>query len=129
MDYLVDTCALLFFLEDSPRLPLTIARRMEDADSRCFVSFASLWEIAIKAGIGKLQSNYADRDDLPDLLRKNGFEVVAPEWLAMCRAAFLPQHHRDPFDRLLVAECQLRGWPVISPDSKLDAYGVSRLWG
>ena len=129
MDYLVDTCALIFFLEDSPRLPAAAARRMESGDSRCLISMASLWEIAIKASLGKLQVDYAERPDLPELLEKNGFELIAPGWEAMRRAAYLPQHHRDPFDRLLIAECQLRGCPVVSSDTKFDAYGVTRLWG
>ena len=129
MDYLIDTSTLIFFLEDSPRLPAAAARWIESPGSRSFVSLASLWEIAIKAGLGKLQVDYANRPDLPELLAKNGFELIPPGWEAMRRAAFLPQYHRDPFDRLLVAECQLRGLPVISCDPKLDAYGVTRLWG
>ncbi|MES2996923.1 MAG: type II toxin-antitoxin system VapC family toxin [Verrucomicrobiota bacterium] len=128
MDHLLDTCALIFFLEDHPRLPEASARRIEDASSRSFVSLASLWEIAIKTAIGKLRVDYANRPDLPDLLIGNGFEVIPPSWETMRRAAFLPQHHRDPFDRLLIAESQLRGLPVISCDDKLDAYGITRLW-
>ncbi len=129
MDRLLDTCALIFFLEDSPRLPEAVARRIESPEGRSFVSLASLWEIAIKSSLGKLRVDYADRPDLPELLAENGFELIAPGWEAMRRAAFLPQHHRDPFDRLLVAEAQLRGLPVLSCDPKLDAYGVTRLWG
>ena len=129
MDYLLDTCALIFFLEDSPRLPESAAKTIESGDSRSFVSLASLWEIAIKAALGKLSVDYANRSDLPDLLTRNGFEIINPGWEAMRRAAFLPLFHRDPFDRLLVAECQLRGLAIVSPDGKLDAYGVTRLWG
>lgn len=129
MDHLIDTCTLIFFLEDSPRLPDSAARRIENAASRSLVSLASLWEIAIKAALGKLQVDYADRADLPELLTRNGFEIISPGWEAMRRASFLPPFHPDPFDRLLVAECLLRGVPVISCDPKLDAYGVTRLWG
>ena len=129
MDYLLDTCALIFFLEGSPKLPGGAAERIEARGSRSFVSLASLWEIAIKAALGKLAVDYANRSDLPDLLAKNGFELINPGWEAMRRAAFLPLFHRDPFDRLLVAECQLRGLTILSPDGKLDAYGVTRLWG
>ena len=129
MDHLVDTCALIFFLEDHPRLPANVAALIESGASRSFVSLASLWEIAIKSGLGKLQVTYADRPDLPELLAKNGFEMITPAWETMRRGAFLPQFHRDPFDRLLVAECQLRGLPILSSDPKLDAYGITRLWG
>ena len=128
MDHLVDTCTLIFFLEDSPRLPDGVARRIEDPASRSLVSLASLWEIAIKASLGKLQVDWGDRSDLPEVLSKIGFEMISPGWQAMRRAAFLPQHHRDPFDRLLVAESQLRGLPVLSCDPKLDDYGITRVW-
>ena len=128
MDHLVDTCTLIFFLEDSPRLPDGVARRIEDPASRSLVSLASLWEIAIKSSLGKLQVDWGDRADLPDELSKIGFELISPGWQAMRRAAFLPMHHRDPFDRLLVAESQLRALPVLSCDPKLDDYGVTRVW-
>ncbi|MCW1883223.1 type II toxin-antitoxin system VapC family toxin [Luteolibacter flavescens] len=128
MDHLVDTCTLIFFLEDSPRLPDSVARRIEDPASRSLVSLASLWEIAIKSALGKLQVDWSDRPDLPDVLSKIGFEMVTPGWQAMHRAAYLPMHHRDPFDRLLVAESQIRGMPILSCDQKLDAYGVTRIW-
>ena len=129
MECLVDTCALIFFLEASPRFPGTIARRIQEGDLRCHISMASLWEIAIKVASGKLRLDYANRSDFPELLEKNGFDLISPGWEVMRRAAFLPLHHRDPFDRLLVAESQLRGLPVISSDSQLDAYGITRLWG
>lgn len=128
MDHLVDTCTLIFFLEDSPRLPERVARRIEDPASRSLVSLASLWEIAIKSALGNLQVDWGDRADLPEVLSKVGFEMISPGWQAMRRAAILPQHHRDPFDRLLVAESQIRGLPVLSCDPKLDAYGITRVW-
>lgn len=128
MDLLLDTCALILFLEDDPRLPGRLSAKLEDPANRCHVSLASLWEIAIKASLGKLRAAYANRADFPELLRANGFTLISPDWHAMQRAAFLPQHHRDPFDRLLVAEAQLRGWPLVSCDDKLDLYGVTRIW-
>lgn len=128
MDHLVDTCALLLFLENSPRLPEAAAARIENPKSRSYVSLVSLWEIAIKASIGKLRFEHAKRLDLPDLLNANGFEVITPNWQVLGRSSFLPYHHRDPFDRVLVSECQLRGLPVISSDAKLDAYQIIRLW-
>lgn len=89
---------------------------------------ASLWEISLKASIGKLQVSYADHPDLPKLLREHGFEIIEITWPSMKRSGELQRHHRDPFDRLLIAECQLRGLPIISADSQLDAYGIERLW-
>lgn len=128
MDQLIDTCALLFFIEDDPRLPRRACEAIEDPARRNLVPFACLWEIAIKSALGKLQADYARRPDLPDLLRAQGFEIVAPGWEAMRGAAFLPPVHRDPIDRLLVAEARLRRIPVVSADECIDAYGVTRIW-
>lgn len=128
MNILLDTHTLLFFLEDSPRLPTKIAAMIEDPGTRSHVSLASLWEIAIKTSLGKLRFDHADRDDLPELLTAQGFHLLRMDWPALRHASFLPQHHRDPFDRLLVAECHLRQMPILSCDGNLDAYGIRRLW-
>ena len=127
-NHLLDTNVLLFFLEDSPHLPNALAQLIEDSSTRSYVSLASLWEITIKASLGKLHVDYANREDLPDLLVKSGFHMLAPDWNAMRTAAFLPMYHRDPFDRLLVAECQLRDLPILSCDRQLDSYGIDRIW-
>lgn len=127
MDHLLDTNILILFLQDDPRLSRRIVGWIEDPASRSFVSLASLWEISIKAGLGKLHVSYADRPDLPELLERSGFEMLPVGWPAIRRAGSLPFHHRDPFDRLLVAEAQLRGLPILSTDPQLDAYGVERI--
>ena len=127
-DHILDTNVLLFFLEDSPRLPSALAELIEDPTKKSYISAASLWEIAIKTSIGKLQVDYANRPDLPEVLKGMGFLVLPMEWEAMRAAAYLPQYHRDPFDRLLVAECQNRNLPILSCDRQLDAYGIKRAW-
>jgi PIN domain nuclease of toxin-antitoxin system len=127
-DHLLDTHVLLFFLEDSPRLPEQLAQMIENPATRSYISLASLWEIAIKASLGKLQVDYANREDLPELLQSMGFHLIKPDWESMRRAAYLPFHHRDPFDRLLVAECQIHNYPILSCDAQLDVYGISRVW-
>ncbi len=127
MDHLLDTHVLIYFLEDHPRLPRRLVNWIEDPWFRSCVSMASLWEISIKAGLGKLRVSYADRPDLVELLEKSGFEVLPIGWQAIRRAGMLPLHHRDPFDRLIVAEAQLRGLPVLSFDAKLDLYGIERV--
>lgn len=126
--HLLDTNVLIFFLENSPRLPTSLAELIEDSSTRSHVSLASLWEIAIKASLGKLHVDYADRADLPDILVSMGFHILTPSWDTMRMAAYLPLYHRDPFDRLLIAECQARDVPLLSCDSQLDAYGIKRIW-
>ena len=127
-DHLLDTNVLLFFLEDSPRLPSGLAELIENPNTQTYVSLMSLWEIAIKASLGKLRVDYANHEDLPQLLTQMGFILVQPSWDAMRTGATLPQHHRDPFDRILIAEAQTRGVPILSCDSQLDAYEVERIW-
>lgn len=128
MNHLLDTNALIFFLEDSPRLKNHLAELIESPHSTSFVSMASLWEISLKSSLNKLQVSYANHVDLPGALRNNGFEVIDISWPAIRRTSSLPRHHKDPFDRLLTAECQLRNLPIISADRQLDNYGVERLW-
>ena len=127
MDHLLDTNVLIFFLQDDRRLSPRLVDWIESPENRSCVSLASLWEISIKSGLGKLQVNYADRTDLPELLERSGFELLPLEWPAIRRAGSLPFHHRDPFDRLLIAEAQVRGLTILSTDEQLDAYGVERL--
>ncbi len=101
MDHLLDTNTLIYFLEDHPRLSKRLVGWIEDPGFRSCVSMASLWEISIKAGLGKLKVSYADRPDLAELLEKSGFELLPIGWSAIRKAGTLPFHHRDPFDRLL----------------------------
>ena len=126
-EQVVDTNVLLFFLQGSSRLPRRAARLIEDASRRSVVSMASLWEISIKAGLGKLTFEFADDPDLPELLRERGFDVQPMSWPVMRRAAALPWGHRDPFDRYLAAEALVRNAPILSTDAKLDAFGVERI--
>ena len=123
----LDTNVLLFFLQDDPRLPTGAARRIENPRHRSLVSMASLWEISIKSSLGKLRLPPGESDDFPQVLESLGFELVPIRWSAMRKAAQLPRHHRDPFDRLLVAEALSLNAPILSTDNRFDAYGVERI--
>ncbi len=83
MDHLVDTNILIFFLQDHPRLSDRLAGWIEDPSMKSFVSLASLWEISIKAGLGKLSVSYANRPDLTDYLTAAGFETYSHNTLAL----------------------------------------------
>ena len=121
---LVDTHALLWWLTDNPALPATARATIADSSSELLVSTASLWEIAIKRSIGKLRVS----EDLPDKVAKRGFTwlPVRAEHVWAVRA--LPQHHRDPFDRLLVAQALTERMPVVTADARFAAYGVEVRW-
>lgn len=100
---------------------------IEDPDRRSLVSMASLWEISIKIGIGKLEFKDAETPQFPNILAQNGFELLPIDWGLMRHASQLPWLHRDPFDRLIVSEALIREIPLLSTDSKLDGYGIKRI--
>jgi PIN domain nuclease of toxin-antitoxin system len=124
---LLDTNVLIFFLQDHPLLPERVAERIENPDLTSIVSMVSLWEISIKVGIGKLDFKPAEDPDFPEMLKANGFDVQPINWSTMLRTKELPNYHRNPFDRYLIAEALLQNIPILSTDSKLDQYGVWRI--
>jgi PIN domain nuclease of toxin-antitoxin system len=89
---------------------------------------ASIWEMAIKVSLGKLQTSQPFELFLPSQLITNNFSVLDIAISHALRVASLPFHHRDPFDRLLIAQSLVENWPIIGTDSQFDAYGVTRIW-
>lgn len=128
MNLLLDTNALIWFLEDAPQMTDDLKNLVEDKDTRCHMSLVSAWEIAIKVSIGKLQVSYAIEPGLRRLVEKMGFVPLSPSWEEFGMVERLPFHHGDPFDRLLICQAQRHGLTVLSPDMAFDAYGVPRHW-
>lgn len=128
MDLLLDTSALLLFLEGSKRLPASVKQTIQSADHQCYVSIVSAWEIAIKSAIGKLKIGYSVEPGLRLALMSNGIEVLPVTWEDIGRVETLPLHHGDPFDRLLIVQAMRLGLRAVTPDDAWDSYGVSRLW-
>ncbi len=128
MNLLLDTHAFLWFLADDPRLVSAAKRLIEDPSQRKFVSVASCWEIAIKVGKKRLDLGEPATTFLPKHLAINGFSLLDIELPHVTFVETLPHHHKDPFDRLLVAQSSIAGIPIVSADVALDAYGVARLW-
>lgn len=118
MRLLLDTQVYLWFLADSRRLSRP-ARRMIVAASEVFVSAASIWEAAIKSGLGKLT---APVDDLVAGIAASGFAELPVTAMHAVRVASLPQHHRDPFDRLLVAQAMHEPLRLLTADPALCQY-------
>lgn len=92
------------------------------------VSAATIWEIAIKIGLGKLTLTAPFREWMERVLVDNGMEVLPISVEHAAIQAELPSHHGDPFDRLLVAQAKAEDLSIVSGDKQLDAYAVSRLW-
>jgi PIN domain nuclease of toxin-antitoxin system len=123
---LLDTHAFIWFSEDSPKLPVSVKQAIEDAD-HVYLSIASLWEIAIKTSLGKLPLlvPYADIErQLPHM----GIELMPISFADTTHLLTLPFHHRDPFDRLLIAQAIARQMVLVSADGEFGPYPVKRLW-
>jgi PIN domain nuclease of toxin-antitoxin system len=130
---LLDTHALLWWLDDHPRLSAPAREAIADGARRVLVSAASLWEIATKHRLGKLGEAEAFLSDPAGVLRAEGFEPLAVTWPHALLAGRLDTPHRDPFDRMLAAQAMLDGLVLVSGDRVLDAMGeggrsVERLW-
>jgi PIN domain nuclease of toxin-antitoxin system len=114
-------------MEDASRLSRRAATVIANTANRIFISAAVGWELSIKVSSGKMKPA-SILDDLERELEKASF-VQLPITLGMAlRAGSLPPHHRDPFDRMLVAQAQLLRVPVVSADTLLDNYQIKRLW-
>jgi PIN domain nuclease of toxin-antitoxin system len=128
VNLLLHTHALLWFLGDDPSLSATATALIQDPANHKLVSVASCWEIAIKVALKKLDLGEPATTFLPRELATNGFDLLGIELIHATSVESLPPHHRDPFDRLLVAQSLIEKLPVVSVDAQLDAYGITRLW-
>ncbi len=128
MNLLLDTHSLLWFLNEDPHLVPNAKGLIEDSLNRKFVSMATCWEIAIKVGLKKLDLGEPVSTFLPRELLVNKFGLLHIELVHALHVENLPRHHRDPFDRLLVAQSVIEKIAIVSSDEKFDSYGVVRLW-
>lgn len=126
--YLLDTHALLWWLDGDKRLTRKTRALMGSEANEILVSAASVWEITTKARIGKLPGALEVAASVPACVVSQGF-VVLPISLEHAQVAgTLPGPHRDPFDRMLIAQAQAERVPIISIDTAFDGYGVTRVW-
>jgi PIN domain nuclease of toxin-antitoxin system len=121
---LVDTRALLWWLTDDPALSAAARAAIADPANEPLVSTACVWEIAIKRSLGKLTAP----DDLPERIADAGFEWLPIRAEHAWRVRDLPDHHRDPFDRVLVAQALIERLPIITADPHFGEYGVEVRW-
>jgi PIN domain nuclease of toxin-antitoxin system len=124
---LLDTHALLWWATDDSALPDSARGRIAQSES-VVVSAASAWEMAIKVNLGRLPSAIDLVSDFEDTLSRRGFQVLTITAAHGIRAGLLPGPHKDPFDRMLIAQAQAENLTVVSSDTVFDHYGVRRLW-
>ncbi len=128
MKLLLDTHALLWFIGGSDRVTHAAREAIVRPDNLKLVSLATLWEMAIMASLGRLRTREALEPFILRQMELNGFHLLHIQTSHACRVAELPFHHRDPFDRLLAAQCLCDDLTLISGDAAFDAYGVDRVW-
>lgn len=127
MILLLDTNALHWWLGDPDRVSPIAAKAIENKSNSVVISVVVPWELAIKTNLGKFKSQTL-LGNWDAKLAEEGFTELPIGSSHAIRAGFLPRHHKDPFDRLLVAQAQATGWPIISADPVFDHYGVRRIW-
>ncbi len=128
MNLLLDTHSFLWFISGNKFLSKTARALIEDANNQPLLSIASLWEMAIKTSLGKLSLARPFDQLIPEQMRHNGVDALTITFDHIAAIVELPFHHRDPFDRLLIAQALVEQIPVVSADPVFDAYAVERLW-
>ncbi len=122
MKLLLDTHTFIWW--DNGKLPKPVTRRIQQAED-VFVSAVVAWEIAIKSSLGKMTA----RGGVAEAMADYGFSELAVNVAHADAVRGLPNHHRDPFDRMLVAQAQVEGLVIVSVDTALAPYGVQVVWG
>ncbi|MCK6562974.1 type II toxin-antitoxin system VapC family toxin [bacterium] len=128
MNLLLDTHAFLWFIKDDASLSLRARGLIEEPENKRLLSIVSLWEIAIKASLGKIVLKLPFDALMPRQLQENDIDLLPIALPHLGLVERLPFHHRDPFDRLIIAQSLVENLPLVSIDSQFDKHGVQRLW-
>ena len=121
MKVLLDTHAFLWFMAGDTRLSPKARKVMSDADTELLLSAASVWEMAIKAALGRLVLPVSVGDYIVGKVR-NGLHIMPIEWMHAAAVQDMPTHHRDPFDRMLISQSIATKYPLMTDDDKIRLY-------
>ena len=128
MNVLIDTHVFIWWTTEPRRLSAMVSGLLTDPSTTVLLSFASIWEMQIKLTLGKLRFETALSELVDDEINRNRFELLPIKLSHIYAVDSLPLHHRDPFDRLLIAQSKIEDIQILSIDEVFDDYGVSRLW-
>ena len=128
MKFLLDTHTFIWFVTDSPQLSSSVKALIEDDRNEKLLSLVSIWEMAIKCSIGKLRFKLPFQTFLEQQIALNSLGLMNIDVDHLSAVAMLPLHHRDPFDRLLIAQAIVEKLPILGRDEIFDVYEVQRLW-
>ena len=127
MDLLLDTHAFIWFLNGDNQLPTSIKDTIAATSNKCFLSIASLWEIAIKSSLNKLELQ-GDFNQIANFLNDNDIELLPITFEHIQRLLQLDFYHRDPFDRIIIAQALTENLTIATKDSIFNEYGVKIIW-
>ena len=128
MKYLLDTHTFLWWITDSELLSDRALEVIRDGNNTLLLSAAGGWEIAIKASLGRLDLPDKPEKVIPGQMSLNDIQGLPVQMSHALHVHTLPQHHRDPFDRMLVSQCQLEEIPIITSDPQIAKYDVDIIW-
>ena len=128
MRIMLDTSSFLWFISGSNKLSGTARKAIEDFDNKLVMSIASFWEIAIKINIGKLKLIQPFDLLIPEKISENEIEIMQIKLLHLSEMMKLPLHHRDPFDRIIIAQGIFEKIPIVSRDREFLRYEVNIIW-
>jgi PIN domain nuclease of toxin-antitoxin system len=125
---LLDTHVFLWLQADRARVKPSVMTLLDDAETGVLLSAASAWEIAVKFALGRLPLPEPPATYVPDRMQRSAIEPAPIEVAHAVRVSTLPPHHRDPFDRMLVAQASVLGVPLVTADAKLAPYEIELIW-
>lgn len=128
MNYLLDTHAFIWWNENSPRLPVHVRQALSDRSNQIWLSHASVWELQIKIQLGKLKLGAPLADLMDQESRVNRLRLLSISYDDILKLDSLPMHHRDPFDRMIIAHTLTGGFHLVACDSEFAAYDVPLFW-
>lgn len=128
MKLLLDTHTFIWFVFNDSNLPLSTRELLEDEATELYFSHASVWEMAIKVSTGKLNFSSKVTELVATQAQKDDIVLLPIDLKPLNLIESLPLHHKDPFDRLLIAQALIENFAIISIDTAFDRYGVNRLW-
>ncbi len=127
MENLLDTHTLIWFMEGDEQLGKNARKTIENNTAINYVSIASIWEIAIKVSLGKLEL-FIPFSEIEVHIYNNGFQILPITFEDALKLSTLPFYHKDPFDRILISTAQIEKLKIIGVDDVFDKYGVTRIW-
>ena len=128
MRLLVDTCTFLWIVGDAPALSRRARELFKAADNEVYLSTASAWEIAVKHGLGRLPLPEPPERFVPDMRERHGIVSLAIDEESALHVSRLPTLHRDPFDRMIVAQSIVHGLAILTPDPLVTLYPGRTIW-